>query len=611
MTACLTVSQLEEIALWSKRKVLEMAVKANSGHVSTAMSQCEILTVLYFGGILKYDPKNPKWEDRDYFLLSKGQGGIGYYPLLARAGYFPESDLDNFCGEGSVIGVHAEWHCPGTETISGSLGHNLPIATGIAQSLKNDGKDNLVFVMTGDGELHEGSNWEALLTASQLHLDNLILIVDNNDQATLGHLDDYQTPKDGPRLKPLREKLEAFGCYVAEIDGHRYSEIIVALDRAKPDGIRQRHGPYAIIAHTKKGNGLSCMSDKRLWHYKVPSGNDLTWCWEELKVALEDRVYPANTSQAKHAVGMRDAFFEVLYEKFKQDKNLVLIAADNGFPTIEKWAETLPNQFYQVGIAEQQLIGMAAGMALRGKKVFCYAIAPFVTTRVHEFVKLDCAAMNLPVTMVGVGASWAYDLMGPTHHTTEDVAIMRVLPNLTIYSPADGATASAMANTLANSNGPGYIRLDRGGIPELDHPSGVNIEDGLELMKAWKGDTTLIISTGVMTHHALKVAQEVGNCAVVDVFRLKPMPTDHLLGLLHNGIKGVITLEEHRLPGGLGGIVAEIFADCGIKLPLLRIGAEDRFVFELGGRDVIRKSMGLDVPSVTKRVVRWRHGNGI
>ena len=595
----MTLEQLQDKALWVRRKVLEMAVKANSGHVSTAMSQTEILVALYYGGVLKHDPKNPHWEDRDYFLLSKGQGGIGLYPILADRGFFPVEDLDNFCGKGSTIGVHAEWHCPGIETISGSLGHNLCIATGLAQSLKNEGKDNLVFCLTGDGELHEGSNWEAMFTASQQKLDNLVVIVDNNDQATLGHLDDYKTPKDGPGVQSLSEKFESFGFEVWRVvDGNDMEKVHYYLQ-----SICRYHTlskPLCIIANTKKGKGLSCMEDKRLWHYRVPAGKDLDQCWEDLKVPAEARPIP-NVSQVKHAKGMRDCFFDALYERFKQDKKLVFITADNGFPTIEKWAETLPGQFYQVGIAEQQMVGMAAGFALRGYKPFCYAIAPFVTTRVHEFIKLDVCAMKLPICMIGVGAGYAYDIMSTTHHTAEDIAIMRALPDMHIYSPADGPTATAVANCVVDGREPSYVRLDRGGLNDIYLPEDTG-KQWYSLLRSHEDTDLAIVSTGIMTHQALKAAEFL-NAAVVDVIKLKPIHSSLVEEL--SGYRRVVTLEEHRLPGGLGSIIAETFADHGIKLPLLRLAAEDRFAFELGGREVIWQNMGLDVDSIVRRIKDW------
>jgi transketolase len=161
-------------------------------------------------------------------------------------------------------------------------------------------------------------------------------------------------------------------------------------------------------------------------------------------------------------MGMRDAFFEALFTIAKGDPEVVFVSADNGAPTLDRFVAELPDRFFTVGIAEAQMIGLAAGLALEGKKVYAYAIAPFITTRVHEQVKIDVCSMNLPIVLLGVGAGYAYDIMGPTHHTVEDIAIMRALPNLVIHSPADGATAAALARisreTASASTAPGFRR---------------------------------------------------------------------------------------------------------------------------------------------------------
>ena len=274
-------AELIEKANWLRNKVLDMAVATNSGHVSTAFSQTEILVALYNGKILNYDPKNIKWDNRDRFILSKGQGGIGIYPVLADNGFFPLENLENFTGPGSVLGVHAEWHVPGIEVLTGSLGHGLPMATGMAQAARNDGKNHLVFCLLGDAELYEGSNWEAATFAGHMRYDNLVCIIDRNGQGVLGHTDKIESPSDGPRLNPLDDKFRSFGFEVREINGHCFEEIFGALK-----DIRERKGkkPLMIIANTKKGKGSKLIEDQRLWHYRVPKGTELEKVKEELKI---------------------------------------------------------------------------------------------------------------------------------------------------------------------------------------------------------------------------------------------------------------------------------------------------------------------------------------
>ena len=273
-----TYETFERKALWVRNKVLEIAVSVNSGHVTTAFSQAELLVALYNGKILNYDPKDPEWDQRDRFILSKGQGGIGIYPVLADNGIIPMEDLDNFTGPGSVLGVHAEWQIPGIEVLTGSLGHGFPMATGMAQAAVNDNKDHLIFCLLGDAELYEGSNWEAATFAGHMKYSNLICIIDRNGQGVLGHTDKIESPSDGPRLNPLDDKFRSFGFDVRVINGNRFEEIFDALS-----DIRERKGkkPLMIIANTKKGKGSKLLEGQRLWHYRVPKE-------EELEQVLKD-----------------------------------------------------------------------------------------------------------------------------------------------------------------------------------------------------------------------------------------------------------------------------------------------------------------------------------
>jgi len=267
-------AMLAHKAQWARQTVLEMGAHCGSGHVSTAFSQMELLIALYHGGLLRVDPKNPRWPGRDRFILSKGQGGLGLYPILADLGYFPLSELDDFAGRDNMLGVHAEWHVPGVEVITGSLGHGLPIATGIAQVGLNDKRDWLVVCLLGDAELYEGSNWEAAVFAGSQKLSNLICVVDRNGQGVLGFTDEIKTPRDGPRLNPLDKKFAAFGFETRVINGHSYRAIFQAFG-----DMRQRVArcakPLMIIANTIKGKGAAVMENQRFWHYRVPQGKDL------------------------------------------------------------------------------------------------------------------------------------------------------------------------------------------------------------------------------------------------------------------------------------------------------------------------------------------------
>lgn len=313
----------------------------------------------------------------------------------------------------------------------------------------------------------------------------------------------------------------------------------------------------------------------------------------------------------KFILGMRDQFFNELYKLFQEDPQAIFITADNGAPTLDQFARDFPDRFFNVGIAEQQLIGMACGMAFEGKKVYVYAIAPFVSLRCYEQVKLDVCAMNLPIVLIGVGAGYAYDIMGPSHHTVEDVSIMRALPNLKIYSMADGTSAAELASVVHHDRSPQYIRFDRAGLPEVYAGRRIEIAQGLTQLRS--GDDVCILTSGVMVHQALAAAdllhESAGlNVGVIDVFRLKPL-NGHALKQYLKNVARIVTLEEHLLAGGLGSLVAEWMIDEDRHIPTMRIGQDDRFVFDYGGRQAIWEKYGLDVGAVVSRIAGWVRGD--
>ncbi len=248
-----------------------MIHRAKTSHVGSVFSAVDILAVLY-EKILRIDPVQPDWIERDRFILSKGHACAGLYAVLAERGFFPESWLEEFCVDGGRLAGHASHiGVPGVEVSTGSLGHGLALACGMALVGKRENRPFRVFTLLSDGECDEGSTWEAALFAPFHRLDNLVSIVDYNKIQSLG------TVKDVLDLNPLAAKWQAFGWSVLEIDGHDIAQIEDAF-RAIPT---QPGSPTCIIAHTIKGKGVSFMENKLLWHYRSPDQ-------EELRLALSE-----------------------------------------------------------------------------------------------------------------------------------------------------------------------------------------------------------------------------------------------------------------------------------------------------------------------------------
>jgi transketolase len=264
-----TRAQLETISQSIRRRDLQAVVEAGAGHIGGEMSSIDILTALYFH-VMRIWPETPLHPERDRFVLSKGHAALALYVTLSKRGFFSESEIGTFLKPMSRLNGHPNCNkVPGVETNTGPLGHGLPVAVGMATAAKLTGATYRTYVMTGDGEMQEGSNWEAICAANQFNLDNLTLIIDHN------RFQQGAALKDTIELAPFRPKLEAFGWTVTEIDGNNMEQIVTALKSSFPR-------PHCIIAHTKKGNGISFMQDRVEWHHKVPNQDQYKAAMSEL-----------------------------------------------------------------------------------------------------------------------------------------------------------------------------------------------------------------------------------------------------------------------------------------------------------------------------------------
>jgi transketolase len=268
------IDDLSKLAGKIRRHVVRMTHRAKSSHVGTSLSMADLLAVLY-GGILRVNPAEPLWPDRDRFILSKGHGAAAVYAVLAEKGFFSVEELDTFYQDGSALAGHITHSAvSGVEASTGSLGHGLGIACGMALAGQRDHRTYRVFALLSDGECDEGSTWEAILFASHHHLDNLVAIVDYNKIQSLASTEDTLA------LEPFGDKWRAFGWSVREINGHHLAEIQGAL-KTVPWQVGR---PSCVIAHTVKGKGVSFMENCVLWHYRPPDNDELQRALTELEV---------------------------------------------------------------------------------------------------------------------------------------------------------------------------------------------------------------------------------------------------------------------------------------------------------------------------------------
>lgn len=267
-------TDLKKKAYQIREKILRMIADGKAGHAGGDLSETDLLTALFYD-VMKIEPKKPMWEDRDYFILSKGHCVETYYAILADIGFFPEDDLKTFSKFRTKLIGHPNNKILGIEMCSGALGHGLSIGVGMALASRMDHKDRHVYVLMGDGEQAEGSVWEAAMAASSYELENLTAIVDRN------HLQISGSTEEVMKLEPFKAKWEAFGFYVTEINGHDFDQIIPALK------MRKNGQPVLILANTIKGKGVSYMEGTVKWHHGVPDEGQFEQAMKELNEVIE------------------------------------------------------------------------------------------------------------------------------------------------------------------------------------------------------------------------------------------------------------------------------------------------------------------------------------
>ena len=267
------ILEVEDFARKVRGKVLDLTYSAKVAHLASSLSSVDILAVLFWK-ILNIEPKNPNWEERDRFILSKGHAAMALYSTLAYRGFMQEDILNTFGKPGTILAEHPDRGVPGVETATGSLGHGLSVGIGMALAARIQKKNHRVFVLMSDGECNEGSVWEAAMFAPAQKLDKVTAIIDFNKWQATGRSTEILA------LEPLAEKWKAFGWSTHEVDGNNIKELFNILKNI-PDGSGK---PVAIIAHTVKGKGISFMEDDNNWHYKVPDEKELEMAKKELSL---------------------------------------------------------------------------------------------------------------------------------------------------------------------------------------------------------------------------------------------------------------------------------------------------------------------------------------
>ena len=614
--------ELAKIANDLRIDIVQMIGEAGSGHPGGSLSSADVLTALYFGGVMKHDPADPGAKDRDRFVLAKGHAAPALYATLAHAGYFPREELMSLRKLGSRLQGHPDSNLlPGVEVSTGSLGQGLSISAGLAAGLKLNDDEHAVFTLLGDGECQEGQVWEAAMFAAHNELDNLVAIVDRNGLQIDGRTSDVCD------LGDLAVKFQAFGWDVHEVDGHDIDALIDLLSACKADRAGK---PHAVIAHTVKGKGVSYMEDEAGWHGKAPGADLVAVALEDLGATVDQVMAPvkcdtssfstsveeqsappaiapklADAEQAAKKKATRAAFGATLVELADEGVPVVAVDADlTGSTTTKKLADASPEyaqRLFNAGIAEQNMIDVAAGLSLAGNVAFTGSFAVFGTGRAYDQIRNTVCYSKLNVKIAPTHAGVSVGPDGGSHQMLEDIALMRGLPNMRVLVPADCAAAHAALRIAAETPGPVYIRMGRAAVPCV-YDNDVELQMGRAYVLR-EGSDVSIVACGVEVEQAMNAADILSDqgisAEVIDAFSIKPLDSETILASVRK-TGCIVTAEEHSVIGGLGSAVAEALSTTA-PAPLEIVGVKDRFG-KSGSYEELANYFGLDAAAIVEAV---------
>ena len=298
----------------------------------------------------------------------------------------------------------------------------------------------------------------------------------------------------------------------------------------------------------------------------------------------------------------RDAFIDTLFKYAKKDKKILLLSNDQGAIALDNFREKIPNQYINAGISEQNIIGVAAGLTKEGFNCFVYSIASFIINRAIEQIKIDLCNMKLPVKIFGVGSGYSYAVDGPTHHATEDIGHLNLMPNMQIFSPSDSLSVEKIVKSLIKTSSPAYVRLDREMCTPIYNKSNFDLTNGFsELVK---GNRYCIISTGKMSSVALNISKEMKRqkLGVIDIYKIKPFSEKFFHKI--KKYKKIFCLEEHNEIGGIGSIISDFIHDMRLKTEVIKLSLKQKTIFGYGSRNILHKKNLIDSKQLIKIILK-------
>ena len=553
---------------------IRCSTAAGSGHPTSSLSAADLIAVL-LAGHLRYDFAHPDDPANDHLIFSKGHASPLVYSMFKAAGAINDDELMTFRKLGSRLEGHPTPILPWVDVATGSLGQGLPIGVGIALA----GKRVLdapyrVWVLVGDSETAEGSIWEAFDHAGHEGLSNLTAILDVNRLGQRGPTElEWDMPAYAARVR-------AFGMDPIVIDGHDLAEIDDALTRA-----RGAARPTAVLARTIKGKGVSFLEDKEGWHGKALDAEQARQAIAELGGAARSRTFPVAKPERweprprqrtgsislktySEPIATRKAYGEALAALGAARKDVVVLDAEVSNSThAEDFKKTAPERFFEMYIAEQQMVAAAVGMQVTGLVPFASTFAAFFT-RAYDFIRM-AAVSRADIRLAGSHAGVSIGEDGPSQMGLEDLAMMRAVHGSTVLYPCDGNQTARLVAQMADRRGITYMRTTREKTPVLYGPSEEFPIGWCKVVRGSEKDRVTIVAAGITLHEAVKAYDVLASqdivVRVIDLYTVKPIDADALADAAKVTGGRFVVVEDHWAEGGIGDAVLAALAEKGVR----------------------------------------------
>jgi transketolase len=545
------------------------SAKAGSGHPTSSMSAADLAAVL-LAAHFRYDFDDPKNPANDHLIFSKGHASPLVYGLFRAAGALSEEEFMTYRQFGSRLEGHPTPVLPWVDVATGSLGQGLPLGVGVALAGKRlDRLPFRVWVICGDSEMAEGSMWEAAEHAAFYELDNLTAIIDVNRLGQRGET------MHGWDLSSYSERLRAFGWHTIEIDGHDVEQIDAAYREAE-----STDKPTAVVARTIKGKGYSKVENQNGWHGKAIAEEAIQELGGLRNITVDvpkperverHRFEPTPQEWPSYEVGSkvstRKAYGEALAALGGERGDVVALDGEVSNSTFsEIFRDAHPERFFEMYIAEQQMIAAAVGMQVLGWKPFASTFAAF-TSRAYDFVRM-AAVSRATIKVCGSHAGVSIGEDGPSQMGLEDLAEFRAVHSSTVLYPSDGNQTAKLVRAMADLDGISYLRTTRGDTPVIYEPDEEFPVGGSKTLRAPDDEDVTIIAAGITLHEALEAADTLGSegisARVIDCYSVKPINAETLRSIS----TPIVTAEDHWAEGGLGEAVLAALADAEERPPV-------------------------------------------